>query len=129
MWCVRAQEWEWPGASGARLDLGVLPTSSTRRVRARVRNAGPAPLCVAPHAALPGATLALDAACVPPQRHVQVRRRRSPLAASFVTASVRFSYESGSEIDIERNRYGAKFYRSFRMRKIYLLIISHKLWL
>ncbi|GBP92308.1 Transmembrane protein 131 homolog [Eumeta japonica] len=43
-------EWDWqvPGATGANggLDLGAITTSATRRVAGRLRNPGPAPLCI-----------------------------------------------------------------------------------
>ncbi|KAG6460931.1 hypothetical protein O3G_MSEX012316 [Manduca sexta] len=56
-------EWEWPNSSDGELRLGAVGTSSTRRVGVRVRNPGPAPLCVTELSVeLPGAQLAL-AAC------------------------------------------------------------------
>ncbi|XP_049697559.2 transmembrane protein 131 [Helicoverpa armigera] len=58
-------EWDWPNSEDGELRLGLVGTSSTRRVAATVRNPAPAPLCITDVALdLPGASLAL-APCGP----------------------------------------------------------------
>ena len=58
------------------LRLGVVGTSSTRRVAARLHNRAPADLCVPEYALeLPGATLALEPCAhlrAPPPKHACV---------------------------------------------------------